>query len=150
MGSVIHAPTSRGVPALQRLRMHDDAVGSSQSRGGLNNCDDLVRAGQPSAVARIRPPTPPAQGDDEWSMAVRPACNLPTTARGPVEDSYLLLFWPPVRHGGGDGMVGTTFIGPSYLASEGFGQEPTCDEGARLLSQHATECAYARRTQGRR
>jgi hypothetical protein len=63
---VFHAPTSRGVPALQRLRMHDKAVGSSQSRGGLNDCDDLVRAGQGSGVARFRLPTPPAQGDDEW------------------------------------------------------------------------------------
>jgi hypothetical protein len=127
--------------------MHDDAVGSSQSRGGLNGCDDLVQAGQLSAVARFRPPTPPAQGDDEWGMAVRPALNLPTTARGPVEGSYLLLFWPPVRHSGG----GATFVGPSYLASEGFGREPTRDdEGARSLLQHAIECAYARRTQGRR
>jgi hypothetical protein len=32
----LHAPTSRGVPAIQRLRMHDGEVGISQSRGGLN------------------------------------------------------------------------------------------------------------------
>jgi hypothetical protein len=87
--------------------MHDKAVGSSQSRGGLNDCDDLVRAGQGSGVARFRLPTPPAQGDDEWGRQYAQHAIYPRQQ----EEGYLLSFWPPEC-----GTVDVTLVGPSSFA----------------------------------
>jgi hypothetical protein len=138
-----HAPTSRGVPALQRLRMHDKAVESSQSRGGLNDCDDLVRAGQGSGVARFRLPTPPAQGDDEWGISTPSMQFAHDSKRRPSwRGLFAVLLAPRVRHGGRDSRR-------TKLLCEGFGQEPTRDdEGAQCRNTQQSAHTHAARSDG--